>query len=81
MMVRLWVTLAHLNWSNKRPVNGQCGLFQPERAQLVRDDDARHKCRTTRTLPSLRRTTDVIRVSSALSSVAGNVVKNLLRNN
>lgn len=45
-------TLAHLKWSHKRLGNGQCGLFQPQRAPFVGDDDARLKCRATRTLSS-----------------------------
>jgi len=54
-------TLAHLKWSSKRSGNGQVRLFQPEQAPFFRDGDARHKCRTTRILSSLRKT-DVIRV-------------------
>jgi hypothetical protein len=60
-MVRLWV--AGSPWRTWSGATNILWTGNVNRAPFVRDDHARHKCRTTRTLSSLRRTTDVIRVS------------------
>ncbi len=69
-------TLAHLKWSNKRPGNWQYGLFHnpsEPRSLVTTTPDT---LSGTRTLSSLQRTTDVIRVTCCSGAL---LLGNLLR--